>query len=45
MLWMSDVYSEWMIFSRDGVYPITEALPINNAQNKTHQNTTNTAFK
>ena len=35
---MSDVYSEWMIFSRDGVYPITAALPINNAQNKTpHQ--------
>ena len=34
----SDVYSEWMIFSRDGVYPITAALPINNAQNKTpHQ--------
>ena len=33
---MSDVYSEWLIFSRDGVYPITEALPINNAQNKTH---------
>ena len=36
MLLMSDVYSKWMIFSRDGVYPITEALPINNAQNKTH---------
>ena len=44
MLLMSDVYSEWMIFSRDGVYPITEALPINNAQNKTRHNT-NTAFK
>ena len=42
---MSDVYSEWMIFSRDGVYPITAALPINNAQNKTHHQQTSTAFK